>query len=262
MAMRETVEWDAVVSFDIPDSDGQLAQLRYNENGLQEFLAGTKLYLATYSSNGDPLDLVLKESEGRRSLQSEGPGDYHLPAWLNPEALEGATYDRVTCSMCAKYFDLACASTKLFCDLVDPVLPFPASVAWFIGCNGIGLICVLGKDSACTDTFCCDRSTCAFRVCYEELFEECCDDGSIVQGRECCPGLEYCTNKGNGDLNPLCHDPSTEKCCPETREVIPTSECCQDEVRVWAVIVCSHTEHMTCGGGRVLHPRFPHSLQI
>lgn len=252
MEMREIADWAAVVSFEVPDSDGQLAQLYYSrtDERLQEFRLGAELYHVEYNSDGDFLDVMAEEPEGRRLLQSEEQQeDYHLPAWLNPEALEGAAEDRIDCPTCQNMVDVACRGVDVTCKMAVRNLPVPLNMLLFIACKGVDLICILDllDTPVCTDYFCCGRSKCRDYFapgggeCYDELQEQCCDDGSVIDAFGCCPGLEMC---GEFFINIFdissCFDPDVQKCCPATETATETwpslavgiSECCPSQVRL------------------------------
>lgn len=247
MEMREITNWAAVVSFEVPDSDGQLAQLYYSrtDERLQEFRLGAELYHVEYNSDGDVLDVSAEEPEDRRFLLSEEQQeDYHLPAWLNPEALEGAAVDRMECSTCRKMIDVVCESVDTVCKIRSlPGLARGSINLWFaIPCKGVGLICRLDllDTPVCTDYFCCGRSKChnyfGGGACYEEPVEQCCD-GSVVDGLGCCPGLEQC-GETFFDVSGIssCFNPDVEKCCPATETwpnmAVGMSECCPSQVRL------------------------------
>lgn len=253
MEMRQTSAWGAVVSFEIPDSNGQLAQLRYSRDDqkLEEISVDTELYRIEYNDNSEVVDVVLADSEDRRALRSGEQEGYLLPTWLSRDTLHGAYYDRIGCTDCNNAVSIACAGIDVACTIcsffcrVNPVLELVIDYA----CRGIGLTCnmqnVIGELNACDNLFCCDRSKCGILgVCYEEGTDKCCEDGSVVDAGSCCEeevtesccGLEHCgPGIPGGGVDPNCYNVGIEKCCEgaQPATIVAASDCCPYEVRVF-----------------------------
>lgn len=258
--LRETAEWGAVVSFEIPDSGGQLALFFYSSDGqgLQEVQVGTELHRVVYDDAGEAVDLVLQGPDNSRALRSRSQETSALPTWLSRDALDGAAYVRVECDSCAMAVGLTCSGVSLVCTIcgvvcrLNPLL----DIAVRMTCQAISNICTgetdadLDELSACRNLFCCDRSKCGtFGDCYDEGAGKCCEDGSVVDADGCCEEevIESCCGLEQCGVDPNCYTAGAEKCCEgvQPAAIVPASECCPNEVRAPLVIQkrCSRHKH-------------------
>lgn len=242
--MRETAEPVVAMWFEIPDSGGQLAELFYSDERLQEVRVGTEIFRVEYDTIGEILDLVPVDSEGRRRFQSEEQSGDHLPAWLTPDTVEGMTKSRVGCS-CALMMNTVCQTSGLLCGYSSKSSAFvrvarPLVILTFeIACKASDYIChtdmalILFPDmnSFCGDFFCGDRSKRGwFGDCYDEEVEECRDDESVALRQGCDPGKIACgPGAVEGVRPPICFDPDTQQCCLNDF-ISPSSECCPGQV--------------------------------
>lgn len=257
MKVRETAEWAAIMWFEVPESGGQLAELYFNEELLQQLRVGTELYRLEYDTNGEISDLVPVDFDGRRVLQSEEQDDYHLPAWLTRDTLKGVANSKIGCTSCALIVNTVCGGIQEVCQpsLFNPLWWLRSAhplvlLAVEVACGASQVICTYDAFAIfapaidpelyifCEDIFCCDRSKCGwFGECYDEEDEKCCDDGNFLVPMDgCCPGdnLDFTCGEGplGGDgVRPLlCYNPDAEQCC--ANDVIhPKSQCCPGQVR-------------------------------
>ena len=250
MEVEETAEWGTVVRFEIPDSDGLLAELLYSRDTqqLEEVRVGAERYRIEYDSDDEIIDIVLENAGGRRGLrfQSEAQKDYQLPAWMGPSTVEGAMISRISCPRCKGLVTGVCAVQQLMCgkkalkkflttgsvvaliagvsitvlQRVVPALAFTCKAVEFI-CDADTALGLIYDDSLCESLFCCDRSRCSISSCYDEDTEKCCRDGSVINPGSCCEeekvenccGRTRCGSDLNSDLNPFCYDMGIQKCC-------------------------------------------------
>ncbi|CAM9334004.1 unnamed protein product, partial [Ectocarpus sp. 13 AM-2016] len=232
----EAAEWDAIMWFEIPDSGGQLAELYYSDERLQEIQVDTEVYRVEYDTNGEFSDLILVDFNDRRLLESGEQGDYHLPSWLNANTIQDVMTSRIECDLCNSLVTIVCTASFRGCGEIK--VSSLLTLALRTTCEAVGLACsynagVPGEFDACKDFFCCDRSKCGkFGDCYDEVGEQCCDDGSAVPMNGCCAGddLDFTCGEaslGSDGVRPLlCYDPDTEQCCGPNDFIRPKSECC------------------------------------
>lgn len=191
----ETAAWGAVLSFEIPDSEGDVAEMYFSreQEQLEEIRVGVELYRIVYNaSNQEIIDIVPQNSGSRRALhfQSEAR-DYQLPGWMNPSAVGGAMTSRISCDNCGGTISLVCKGITAMCGtgLIETNLATGALKATLYGvstrvlqavipafriaCLTTGL-CILhewgGITDAletCADIFCCDNRLRCGPTCYK-----------------------------------------------------------------------------------------------
>lgn len=215
----ETAEW-VVVRFEVPDSEGEVAELYYSmdEQRLAQVRVGVELYGVEYDSNEDILDIVLVESSGGgRALQNQSglQKDNPLPAWMKASTVEGATTSRVTtCDNCGDVISGVCFAQSKLCSVnwatasVTTILLHVArqtvlrlAPALAVACVGVGLLCdantvggVLDVLEVCQDVLCCDRERCGIFSCYDPSDETCCD-GDVIPISSTCSTVSELTHK-------------------------------------------------------------------
>lgn len=116
----ETAEWGGVVSCEVPDSEGEVAELYYRrgEQRLAQIRVGAELCRVEYGSDEDMTDFVpLESSGGARAiqLQSGAKKDYHPSAWMRAYTVEGVMNSRVSCDDCNDVISGACFVQSKLC---------------------------------------------------------------------------------------------------------------------------------------------------
>lgn len=212
LTLVETATWGSVISFEIPDSEGEVAELYYSRgvDRLAEVRLGAELYRFEYDSNEEIVDIVLENAGSRRALQfqSEAPKDPHLPAWMSPSTIEGAMTSRITCDNCNDIISGVCFTQGVVCGKTGKIVqsiasfifgPVGATLSTVVKftCKAVGVLCDLN------------------------------DVVGIIAGFDVCERIVCCGERSRCGLT--CHDTSTDKCC-DNRDLIPINECCSDEV--------------------------------
>ncbi|CAN0388087.1 unnamed protein product [Pylaiella littoralis] len=234
--IRATAEWDAVASFEVPDSGGDVAEFLFSssEGGrLEKIRVGSEIYRVDYASSGNVTEFVLEDSDGRRALQSDRQKDPQLPIWLDRSFLAGATISRKsTCQSCQRTLFYSCAGAGLACIGASLVTgPLAPIVGAF--CGASTLVCTVSSaaefedvSDTCKDLFCCDRSKCGRIVyeCYDEATQRCCDE-TVTSG--CCEGEQRCGSDSAGQAT--CFVEGEQSCCDDG-SLVGVTGCCPNEV--------------------------------
>lgn len=217
LTLIETAAWTGVVSFEIPDSGGEVAEIYYGRGVVAKVRVGAELYRIEYDSDDEISDIVLENAGSRRGLQSETRKEYQLPAWMSPSTVEGAMTSRISCNTCNLVVEGVCLAQELMCGkkalkkflatgsviallsgvsttIITRVIPVLGFMCQAVGyaCNAHEVLGATGLFDSCDSLFCCDRSRCGLLgECYDESTKKCCERRLYHRRRELLRGGGY-----------------------------------------------------------------------
>lgn len=221
--ITETAEWPVVISYEIPDSEGEFAELYFGtgEERPAAVRVGAELYRIEYDDDDEIVDIVLENPDDSRralQLQSGTLKDPHLPAWMSPSTVEGAMTSRITCDNCNDIINGACQASGWLCGsalvrravatgtviailegvsvaVLTRTIPvfIYACVAMKILCEANTALGVYDILETCEEVVCCERERCGL-FCHKPSEEICCD-GDLFPISSGCPTVSNLTHK-------------------------------------------------------------------